>query len=436
MSHDRAQPDNDVGGIRFVHQPLDSTRQEIRLLRFRRKSKDSNIECQLHHVILKKAHLRDWGYTALSYTWGDASLEHPLRINNAIYHIGSHLYRFCQRYRRSRQFSGWKWTNWLWIDQICIDQSSDDERNHQVKLMSRIYGYADNTLVWLTDNSSSTGRVVTTDGPLGAAFSHFSALHSLDSRALRTSLVTKAALDEAVECMRLFLRHPYFRRLWIVQEVLLALKVVILVEGGSWMSWSQFYLVYDRLRSLSGYPELSSLEIAAESLLDLRASRGNLDPSGDQITHLRFEYMDLLDCLEQFSKHECRDPRDKIFGIMSLVYGEQRIEVDYAKSIQEVLLDVLRVALKPELPRTGRITLTELGFQVGLAQPEHRSWSEFVRSIYTEDKAWSEHDRNGLDHVWSKKKISAMSYEESDVGTVSCWWYKVCDEVCKFESLC
>ena len=67
MSQDRAQPGDEFGGTRFVHQPLDSTRREIRLLRLRRRrsSDGSNIECQLHHVILKKA-IFDTGYTLRS----------------------------------------------------------------------------------------------------------------------------------------------------------------------------------------------------------------------------------------------------------------------------------------------------------------------------------------------------------------------------------
>ena len=235
--------------------------------------------------------------------------------------------------------------------------------------------------------------------------------------------------------MRLCLRHPYFRRVWIVREVLLARKVAILAEGGSQMSWSKFFLMYDRLRSISGYHELAAVEVAAESLLDLRASRSFLNPSGNQMIHMRFEYKDLLDCLEQFSKHGCQDPRDKVFGLMSLVYGERRIEVDYAKSVQQVLLDVICVALQSQFARSGHNTLAELGSQVSLARLEHRSWVEFLHSIHTEDKAWSpKYDVQELDHAWSKQKITAMGYEKSD-GTTACWWYEVCDEMLRFGAL-
>jgi hypothetical protein len=42
---------------------------------------------------------------------------------------------------------------YLWRDQISIDQSDLEERSHQVGLMSRIYGTANHTIIWLGSNT-------------------------------------------------------------------------------------------------------------------------------------------------------------------------------------------------------------------------------------------------------------------------------------------
>jgi hypothetical protein len=43
----------------------------------------------------------------------------------------------------------------LWVDAICINQKDPDERAQQVSLMSEIYRYADEVLIWLGEGSES-----------------------------------------------------------------------------------------------------------------------------------------------------------------------------------------------------------------------------------------------------------------------------------------
>jgi len=40
-------------------------------------------------------------------------------------------------------------TTWIWIDALCIDQQNNSERNHQVRVMGKIYEMAVEVLVWL-----------------------------------------------------------------------------------------------------------------------------------------------------------------------------------------------------------------------------------------------------------------------------------------------
>jgi hypothetical protein len=48
----------------------------------------------------------------------------------------------------------------LWIDAICINQSDFDERNQQIRLMSKIYSNSKNIDVWLGDQSEGSDQAM------------------------------------------------------------------------------------------------------------------------------------------------------------------------------------------------------------------------------------------------------------------------------------
>ena len=129
------------------------------------------------------AKLATVAYIAVSYTWGSEAASKKILLNGAVFHIRPNLYALL------RQASGpnkcqWLGANeYLWIDALCIDQSNIEERNHQVKLMSRIYSHAQQVIVWLGDSSRDVSQV-----------------------------------DEIVSQL-------YWTRMWVVQEFLLATNI-------------------------------------------------------------------------------------------------------------------------------------------------------------------------------------------------------------------
>ena len=46
----------------------------------------------------------------------------------------------------------------LWIDAVCIDQTSNEEKSHQVGLMSKIYSLGKCNLVWLGEGAELSER--------------------------------------------------------------------------------------------------------------------------------------------------------------------------------------------------------------------------------------------------------------------------------------
>lgn len=135
-------------------------------------------------------------YSAVSYMWGSINSTQKIYVNGCIFTIGQNLWHFLDYIRKNVR------NGYFWIDQICIQQNDSAERNHQVKMMGLIYEKASEVLVW-------PGL------PEIAAESH-------GESALKI-------------CQR-----PYWRRLWVVQEIMLGRKVTI-VDESQLVSWHVFF---------------------------------------------------------------------------------------------------------------------------------------------------------------------------------------------------
>ena len=143
-------------------------------------------------------------YIALSYTWGDAGVQRNLRIescgNLSIRH-NLHVYL----HMRSLAI---KQATYLWIDAICIDQSNVHERNHQVNLMKEIYTAASAVDIWLGLEAD--------DSDLAILYINSRAKSSPTDAGSGRPKVWSSRVGRAVSelCER-----PYWRRMWIIQEV-------------------------------------------------------------------------------------------------------------------------------------------------------------------------------------------------------------------------
>jgi hypothetical protein len=89
----------------------------------------------------------------------------------------------------------------------------------------------------------------------------------------------------------------------------------------------------------------------------------------------------LKSTLALFGQQQCEDSRDKVYGLMSLVKEQERVIVDYSKSIEEVFVDLAVTARKSEeswdfrfysVP-SPRIELWLLDFLEWVGLDEHRT---------------------------------------------------------------
>jgi len=323
----------------FRHRPLDLDRTQIRLFRLVSKPSDSTIRGDIQIFDFDKCP----AYQAVSYTWGPPNPTRNIYITDGDgdkrFVVRENLWQFLRQQHDANVIRGSYYPamddcmgvysgeysdgyighcigdysgdyignctlEWFWIDQICIDQSTTNERNHQVRLMSRIFSQAYQVLVWL--------------GP--AADGSDQAMDAISSRQYSVIQIYLA------EIQNLFQR-PYWYRLWILQEVIMARQAAVLC-GSKMFPWTWLQDLYmpPSPSTLVDPDFRQMLEPAPASLIREKALVSSSRQPGERLGHI----------LRTFAGMHCQDPRDKVFGLLGLVRPSRRITVDYSMTVKEV----------------------------------------------------------------------------------------------------
>lgn len=300
---------------------------DFRLLLLERDSKTPEIHCHL----IPASRGERFRYEALSYTWGDPSAElRSIWMNGYPFRVTSNLYSALQKLRKSFPYGGQY--RFLWIDSLCIDQSNDQDRNHQVSNMGKIYQQAALVLVWLGEQSQDSDQ----------AIDFIEKVHELSNPGV-SELYTRTKIEHYVEwkAMNSLFRREYWQRTWIIQEIQLA-KDVLFHCGDRVFTWAAAGAFYDFLHGESGFfPSISVMESPAVQLLE-------------STLYYRKRNMNLRQLLYRHEQSKCRESRDKIYGLLALASDCKNSEIlpDYKKEISEVYRD----ALKREISTTGEAT--------------------------------------------------------------------------------
>ncbi|KAE9366359.1 hypothetical protein N431DRAFT_430453 [Stipitochalara longipes BDJ] len=135
----------------------------------------------------------------------------------------------------------------LWVDAICIDQAHVSERNHQVTQIGEIYAGAERVVIWLGEASRDSDMALTfmlklyehlaTKGEISITTVQSSQYSGTDfALTLRELLLNQKCSDE-LEAGARILARPWWRRAWVVQELVVA-KDAICYCGKMSVPWS------------------------------------------------------------------------------------------------------------------------------------------------------------------------------------------------------
>ncbi|KAJ9142819.1 HET-domain-containing protein [Coniochaeta hoffmannii] len=219
-----------------VYQPVASSKGEIRLLILIPAS-DHNalIDCHLKTVKLSD----NPSFEALSYTWGTKGKADNIRLNAHRFEVWENAVAALRRLRLRKKPRN------IWIDAICINQKDNRERSEQVLLMQQIYGQAEQVCVWLGELTD--GGIIGMKELRGKLWSVGWHQFWIDRKhgkptlpwteqfTSSTGIMNRSALVEEQSNgeVREILDRPWWRRTWVVQEAVLAKKIVIILDDGS-----------------------------------------------------------------------------------------------------------------------------------------------------------------------------------------------------------
>ncbi|KAH7071640.1 heterokaryon incompatibility protein-domain-containing protein [Paraphoma chrysanthemicola] len=286
--------------------PLDDG--EIRLLQLRPGNALSTIICDFLYVDLRFAN----DYAALSYTWGTAAPSVPILLHGKVTLVSENLF-LALLHLRKRQVT------LIWVDALCINQEDLAERARQVSHMDQVYKRASLVWVWLGD---------------GDAFSDlaFGEIHHLAQRRDWDGAVPQRVLEEELAqnpqgwgAISELLYRPWFRRMWIIQEVLCARRGTMIC-GQDTIDMDLFFQVIYSLCKANMLKAVLSLHQNRHEL-----SGGPLAAVSDQLEFFvtaKFDTTDifaqkefkktLLSFMAGTRRAEATNPLDKIYGVFSL----------------------------------------------------------------------------------------------------------------------
>jgi hypothetical protein len=192
-----------------------------------------SIECNTESLVAHEKHLPwryTWGdYIALSYVWGDANDTAEIYLDGIKVAVRANLEAALLQLRKyPRIQQGFR----IWIDALCINQDDIEERARQVAIMKDIYASAWHVAVWLGPEANNSDLAITamqyfslraTDpDPLKHIYQRVDRVNIewgiLRFRQSHGKIIVRKA---AIRAIYHLLTRPYWRRLWILQEVAL-----------------------------------------------------------------------------------------------------------------------------------------------------------------------------------------------------------------------
>ena len=303
-------PIRPTGRTTFKYRPLE--RGEIRLIRVLPGHADEPLRGTISHVPIDKPD----AFWAISYRWDDPgsvvtedmALEVPGEGRIELQPSLNAALRVLRAKGVASRF---------WADAVCINQHDLHEKALQIRLMGDIFRRSDCAVAWLGGEY---------DGSRGAIDALARASSSGDVPDWRAYIWGNIGR---------LLSREWFRRVWIVQEVVLPPRVILLCGEESEIEWDDFFrgLIVCEKKLNAGVGATSGNGLSFSHAWPAHAlgqARGRHEEKG------RFG---LLELLEMFAYTQSKLEVDKLFALLGLAYDadNERFNPDTASSLPEVV---------------------------------------------------------------------------------------------------
>jgi hypothetical protein len=264
----------------------------------------------------------------------------------------------------------------LWIDAICINQMDRKERASQVSRMHKIYKLADRVLVWLGpqyQNSKLAISVLTKIGSQVEVTQKGFMASPGSTEPWTYHFSYKLLYDQDTwEAIYDLIRRPWFERVWIMQEILLASTKSEVTCGKDIIPWYTFRRAIICLVSkVTSLPKklYHSLSNAPINRLCKATTIQNLPASLSMVAHAA-----------------CSEEIDRIYGILGLIPRKiaSRIVPNYQltapEAFRNIFLEYLSLTQRLDLIRFCNIEHAHQGMPTWIPNWAILSYSRIVSS--------------------------------------------------------
>jgi hypothetical protein len=276
-------------------------------------------------------------------------LTHSIRIGEKKLYITKNLHDFLLRERKlPGRFP-------LWIDAICIDQKNHPERQLQVAMMADVYSRASKMIIWLGEAEHESDSAFTLIRMLHEIFYDEKFNRNINNREPRMNSAMLGAMREhpvttphssAWMALGKLMERPWFRRTWVIQEVVLSARCEVIC-GGRNISWDELVhavsqiMLYEIRHFTAPTGDIGYFRAGDSGWLTV----GVLKDITDRLPSLNLSWT-----LRSLPLFYATDPRDKIFGVLGIIKDakELQVRVDYNVSISKLYLGVTRSIIEKE----------------------------------------------------------------------------------------
>ncbi|KAI0471276.1 heterokaryon incompatibility protein-domain-containing protein [Xylaria cf. heliscus] len=348
----------------FEYQKLDLGESGFRLVRLQ-KGGGKVIECELIHTTLNDNVIP---YEAVSYTWGTLKREKYIYLTGGLLPVTSNLWQVLHDLRRPDS------DRYLWVDGICINQDDDLERGHQVRQMKHIYMGADRGIFYLSPHVAITQVIMESLTLLqkqvaGSRWAPDDGRWDTAWHKVQATLRSKYDDLESRqrEGLAYLLLSPFFKRVWILQEVASARRASVFC--GTTSIPAQIFAICTRIEKATTNSHTSAVI-------------GLMQKSLDSTTN-SLQGKSLASLLKQFSESEASDERDRIYALLGLCGTKRNAKMiipDYTLPIGDVVKHSLIHIYGPFIDSSESTSNTVDGLVNYLRRPASEIIHELLRS--------------------------------------------------------